>query len=67
MQTALLELHTLKERDAALEKQVKDAEAERREVQRELLQLRERLAKLEGAHGVKPAVALEPVKGGDAK
>ncbi len=55
LQSAGAALAALKERDAALEKQVKDAEAERREVQRELLQLRERLAKLEGQQEGKPA------------
>ena len=42
---------------AMLETQLAAAEAERRELCRELLQLRERLAKLEGATEVKPAAA----------
>jgi signal transduction histidine kinase len=41
---------------AVLEKQIKDAEAERKEICRELQQLRERLAKLEGKDELKPAV-----------
>ncbi|HEY1381246.1 MAG TPA: hypothetical protein VGF55_30885 [Gemmataceae bacterium] len=60
LQAAAATLAALKEKDAALEKQVKDAEAERREVQRELLQLRERLAKLEGQREAKPAGASGP-------
>jgi hypothetical protein len=47
-------LVALKERDVALEKQIKDAETERKEVGRELQLLRERLAKLEGRDEVKP-------------
>jgi DNA repair exonuclease SbcCD ATPase subunit len=39
---------TLKEHGASLDKQLKDAEAERKDLVRELQQLRERLAKLEG-------------------
>jgi chromosome segregation ATPase len=49
-------LASLKERGTALEKQVKDAESERRDIGRELQQLRERLAKLEGKDEAKPAV-----------
>jgi DNA repair exonuclease SbcCD ATPase subunit len=41
-------LTAMREKDALLEKVVKDAEAERKELCRELQQLRERLAKLEG-------------------
>jgi chromosome segregation ATPase len=52
-----------KDRDSTLEKNIREAEAERRELVRELQQLRERLAKLEGLQegkpAVKPAVAAE--------
>ena len=60
LQAAGAALAALREKDAALEKQVKDAEAERREVLRELLHLRERLAKLEGQQEAKPAGAKGP-------
>ena len=56
MQTTLVRLTALRDHDAALEKQVRDAEAERREVLKELQRVRERLAKLEGQQEVKPAV-----------
>jgi hypothetical protein len=59
-------LAALKDRDNALEKQIKDAEGERREVIRELQQLRERLAKLEGQAENKPAPkSPTPAKAGD--
>jgi hypothetical protein len=48
-------LAALKDRESNLEKQIRDADAERREVMRELQQLRERLAKLEGQAESKPA------------
>src|SRR5262249_46297215 len=54
----------LKDGDAELEKQLKDAEAERKEIGRELLQLRERLAKLEGKDEAKPAKPATPAKDG---
>jgi hypothetical protein len=41
-------MQALREKDAALEKIVKDAESERREFAREFQHLRERIAKLEG-------------------
>lgn len=47
-------LQTLRDKDANLEKIIKDAETERREFAREIQQLRERLAKLEG-HAEKKA------------
>jgi chromosome segregation ATPase len=47
-------LTALKDRGAALEKQLKDADTERREMCRELQNLRERLAKLEGQAEAKP-------------
>jgi len=49
MQAALGSLHALREKDAALDKQLRDAEIERKELARELQQLRERLAKIEGS------------------
>jgi chromosome segregation ATPase len=49
-------LAALRDRDGVLEKQIKDGEAERRELTRELQHLRERLAKLEGLQEAKPAV-----------
>jgi hypothetical protein len=59
-------LTTLKDRETALEKQIKDTEAERKEIGRELLHLRERLAKLEGRDEAKPAKpAATPPKGGN--
>ena len=60
-------LAALKDRETALEKQIKDTEAERKDIGRELLQLRERLAKLEGRDEAKPAKpANTPAKGGAA-
>jgi chromosome segregation ATPase len=60
-------LATLKDRDAVLEKQFKDAEVERKEIGRELLQLRERLAKLEGRDEAKPTKPpAPPAKDGNA-
>ena len=47
----------LNNKASMLETHLAAAEAERRELCRELLQLRERLAKLEGAQEVKPAAA----------
>lgn len=48
-------LSTLREKDALFEKLVKDADVERKELSRELLNLRERLAKLEGHAEKKPS------------
>jgi chromosome segregation ATPase len=45
----------LKDRDDALAKQLKDADTERRDMARELQNLRERLAKLEGQAEAKPS------------
>lgn len=57
----------LSNKQASLETQLAAAEQERREFCRELLQLRERLAKLEGQHEAKPAIKskTEGVKPGD--
>jgi hypothetical protein len=48
-------LTAMREKDALLEKVAKDGEAERKELCRELQQLRERLAKLEGQSEKKPS------------
>jgi regulator of replication initiation timing len=58
---------TLKEHGAALDKQLREAEAERKDLIRELQQLRERLAKLEGVlQEAKPAPKA-PTEGEGAK
>lgn len=46
----------LSNKQTSLETQLAAAEQERRELNRELLQLRERLAKLEGQHEAKPVI-----------
>lgn len=48
-------LNALREKDSLFEKVVKDADAERKEMSREVLLLRERLAKLEGHAEKKPS------------
>jgi len=55
-------LTALKDRDVSLEKQIKDGDAERREMARELQNLRERLAKLEGQSEAKPAAKDPPAE-----
>jgi predicted nucleic acid-binding Zn-ribbon protein len=47
-------LATLREKDALLDKLVKEAETERRDLAREVQALRERIAKLEGQAEKKP-------------
>jgi hypothetical protein len=47
----------LSNKESCLETQLAAAEPERKEMLHELLQLRERLAKLEGQQEVKPAAA----------